>query len=352
MPVRMQVVAVSTRTPLRCDFFLVSFCLWQTLPEATCVAVSTRTPLRCDFFLLVSFCLWQTLPEKLGLMGSNAEYDSCAFVDAGVERLGISQYMYLVEVRAPAGVPTLVCAPQAHGGVVACCVSPTPAHSPQTNSAVASACLGPDLCATTFSSPAMLSASFNRSAWFAAGQVRIGSSLPTVRVLGLQPLFAFAGVVWLQVISTEMRALHNAGDVRFANVSQNAVYQIGLHGYGPNVRVSVPACVRACLPACVPLPPATSEGCEPHSRLRWHPLFFSTHLCCGSPPPPLCRAQINLMRDPRWGRNSEVPGEDPFLSGEYATYFVRGLQGGPDELRYLKMSAGGQRPEQGLCACV
>jgi hypothetical protein len=35
---------------------------------------------------------------------------------------------------------------------------------------------------------------------------------------------------------------------------------------------------------------------------------------------------INLAREPRWGRNIETPGEDPYLSGEYANYFVRGFQ--------------------------
>lgn len=36
---------------------------------------------------------------------------------------------------------------------------------------------------------------------------------------------------------------------------------------------------------------------------------------------------INMQRDPRWGRNQEVPGEDPMLTGAYATAFVTGLQG-------------------------
>ncbi|CAM6109319.1 unnamed protein product [Calypogeia fissa] len=35
---------------------------------------------------------------------------------------------------------------------------------------------------------------------------------------------------------------------------------------------------------------------------------------------------INLFRDPRWGRGQETPGEDPLLTGAYAEYFVRGLQ--------------------------
>uniref|UniRef100_K3X5N1 Fibronectin type III-like domain-containing protein n=1 Tax=Globisporangium ultimum (strain ATCC 200006 / CBS 805.95 / DAOM BR144) TaxID=431595 RepID=K3X5N1_GLOUD len=36
---------------------------------------------------------------------------------------------------------------------------------------------------------------------------------------------------------------------------------------------------------------------------------------------------VNIYRDPRWGRGQETPGEDPFLTGEYAVAFVRGLQG-------------------------
>jgi hypothetical protein len=83
-------------------------------------------------------------------MGADPNYDSCALVDAGAARLGIAQNMWLVE----------------------------------TNTGVASACLGPNQCATTFASPAMLAASFNRTAWLAKGQV----------------------------ISTEMRALHNIGE--------------------------------------------------------------------------------------------------------------------------------------------
>jgi beta-glucosidase-like glycosyl hydrolase len=34
------------------------------------------------------------------------------------------------------------------------------------------------------------------------------------------------------------------------------------------------------------------------------------------------------MRDPRFGRNSELPSEDPFLAGEYAAHYVRGMQDG------------------------
>ena len=40
---------------------------------------------------------------------------------------------------------------------------------------------------------------------------------------------------------------------------------------------------------------------------------------------------INIFRDPRWGRGQETYGEDPFLTATIAVAFIRGLQG-PDPL--------------------
>ncbi|WJX23441.1 Beta-D-xylosidase 1 [Trifolium repens] len=36
---------------------------------------------------------------------------------------------------------------------------------------------------------------------------------------------------------------------------------------------------------------------------------------------------VNIFRDPRWGRGQETPGEDPTLSAKYAASYVQGLQG-------------------------
>ena len=46
---------------------------------------------------------------------------------------------------------------------------------------------------------------------------------------------------------------------------------------------------------------------------------------------------INIFRDPRWGRGQETYGEDPFLTGAIGASFVKGLQG--DDPNYLKSSA-------------
>ena len=46
---------------------------------------------------------------------------------------------------------------------------------------------------------------------------------------------------------------------------------------------------------------------------------------------------INIFRDPRWGRGHETYGEDPYLTGQMGIQFVKGLQG--DDDKYLKLIA-------------
>lgn len=46
---------------------------------------------------------------------------------------------------------------------------------------------------------------------------------------------------------------------------------------------------------------------------------------------------INIFRDPRWGRGQETYGECPYLTARLGVSFVRGLQG--DDPRYLKLAA-------------
>lgn len=46
---------------------------------------------------------------------------------------------------------------------------------------------------------------------------------------------------------------------------------------------------------------------------------------------------INIFRDPRWGRGQETYGEDPFLTGKLGVQFIKGLQG--DDPNYYKTIA-------------
>ncbi|MBR5661274.1 MAG: glycoside hydrolase family 3 C-terminal domain-containing protein [Bacteroidales bacterium] len=79
-----------------------------------------------------------------------------------------------------------------------------------------------------------------------------------------------------------------------------------------------------------------STAISDEARARWNELGegklqtnqFSDLLTFWSP-------TVNMVRDPRWGRTPETYGEDPFLTGEMGTAFVRGLQG--DDPRYLKV---------------
>lgn len=45
---------------------------------------------------------------------------------------------------------------------------------------------------------------------------------------------------------------------------------------------------------------------------------------------------ININRDPRWGRNQEVPSEDPYINGVFGTKYTVGLQEGEDK-RYIQV---------------
>ena len=47
---------------------------------------------------------------------------------------------------------------------------------------------------------------------------------------------------------------------------------------------------------------------------------------------------VNIFRDPRWGRGQETYGEDPYLTSRMGVSVVRGLQG-PDEAKYDKLHA-------------
>ncbi|XP_005105841.1 probable beta-D-xylosidase 6 [Aplysia californica] len=61
--------------------------------------------------------------------------------------------------------------------------------------------------------------------------------------------------------------------------------------------------------------------------------IFATHtgMSCFSP-------VINILRDPRWGRNQETYGEDPYLTGNLVQKFVIGIQG--EDSRFIMTSAG------------
>lgn len=67
-----------------------------------------------------------------------------------------------------------------------------------------------------------------------------------------------------------------------------------------------------------------------HEFVRKNKRFIYQGLTLWSP-------NINIFRDPRWGRGQETYGEDPFLTGRMGVQFIKGLQG--DDPRYHKTIA-------------
>ncbi len=63
------------------------------------------------------------------------------------------------------------------------------------------------------------------------------------------------------------------------------------------------------------------EAIRNNKRTRYYGLTFAA-------------PNINICRDPRWGRCQETYGEDPFLTSQLAIAFIKGLQG--NDPRYLK----------------
>ncbi len=91
-----------------------------------------------------------TTQEKIGLLGPTGTLgNDCDDHTAGAPRVGLSQYMWLVE----------------------------------TNTGADATCLGENKCSTTFNGPLGMGASFNRTSWWLKGSV-IGTELRAYNNIG------------------------------------------------------------------------------------------------------------------------------------------------------------------------
>ncbi len=112
----------------------------------------------------------------------------------------------------------------------------------------------------------------------------------------------------------------------------------GLHGVARNGRATIfPQAIGMAATWDTELIQQVASAIGDEARAKYHDALAR----CGS----TARYQglniwspnINIFRDPRWGRGQETWGEDPFLTGEMGSAFVRGLQG--DDPVYLKTAA-------------
>ncbi|CAF4917292.1 unnamed protein product [Rotaria sp. Silwood1] len=112
----------------------------------------------------------------------------------------------------------------------------------------------------------------------------------------------------------------------------------GLHGVGYSPGVSF----GGDLPAATSFPMPINLGASFNMRLVHHITeivssegrAFSNEGRAGLV---FLSPNINIFRDPRWGRGQETPGKDPFLTSQYIYAFINGFQRGEDD-RYLKIA--------------
>lgn len=103
----------------------------------------------------------------------------------------------------------------------------------------------------------------------------------------------------------------------------------GLHGLARNGRATVfPQAIGLAATWDAALLGRVGDVVSTEARAKFnaHPVDANRRLYEGLT---IWSPNINIFRDPRWGRGQETYGEDPFLTGSLGVAFVRGLQG-PD----------------------
>jgi beta-glucosidase len=132
--------------------------------------------------------------------------------------------------------------------------------------------------------------------------------------------------------------IHPVNSVPRLGIPAYNFWSEGLHGVGRNGRATVfPQAIGMSATWNPELVKAIASAIGDEGRAKFHETLRvkgETNLYQGLT---FWSPNVNIFRDPRWGRGQETWGEDPFLTGEMGTAFVRGLQG--DDPKYLKAAA-------------
>lgn len=111
-----------------------------------------------------------------------------------------------------------------------------------------------------------------------------------------------------------------------------------LHGVARNGRATVfPQAIALAATWDVRLVEAVADAISDEARAKHHDALRRYGCSAIYQGLTFWSPNINIFRDPRWGRGQETWGEDPFLTGEMAAAFVRGMQG--RHPHYLKTAA-------------
>lgn len=146
---------------------------------------------------------------------------------------------------------------------------------------------------------------------------------------------ALVGAMTLREKIAQM--LHQAPPIPRLGVPAYNWWNECLHGVGRAGRATVfPQSVGLAASFNIPLVAKVAEVTSDEARVKHHqalrqdyhgPYFGLTYWT----------PNINIFRDPRWGRGQETYGEDPYLTARMGVAFVKGLQG--NDARYLKLVA-------------
>ena len=132
--------------------------------------------------------------------------------------------------------------------------------------------------------------------------------------------------------------VHSVDGIPRLGIAPYNFWTEGLHGVGRNGRATVfPQAIGMSATWNPALVKAIAAAIGDEGRAKFHEAFRTkgkTDLYQGLT---FWSPNINIFRDPRWGRGQETWGEDPFLTGEMGTAYVRGLQG--DDPKYLRAAA-------------
>jgi beta-glucosidase len=131
---------------------------------------------------------------------------------------------------------------------------------------------------------------------------------------------------------------HPAQGVPRLNIPAYNYWNEALHGVGRNGRATVfPQAIGMAATWDKELIHRVASAIGDEGRAKYHAALRRNGYTAQYQGLTFWSPNVNIFRDPRWGRGQETWGEDPFLTGEMASAFVKGLQG--DHPKYLKAAA-------------
>jgi beta-glucosidase len=131
---------------------------------------------------------------------------------------------------------------------------------------------------------------------------------------------------------------HPAHGIPRLNIPSYNYWSEALHGVARNGRASVfPQAIAMAATWDKELIYQVATAISDEGRAKYHAALKRNGYTAQYQGLTFWSPNVNIFRDPRWGRGQETWGEDPFFTGEMASAFVKGLQG--DHPKYLKTAA-------------